>query len=184
MTPRHIAHSERLLVVVGPSGAGKDSVLRGWQRLAGSALHVTRRVITRPVDVNEDHESVSGQGFEALLADDQLATWWRANGLSYGIRHSELAPLAQGRWVAMNGSRAHLPALSVQAPRLRCIEITAKPELLRERIAARGREGSEDMRSRLSRELAVEAELTVANDGAVGDAVHAVHAWWRSLADR
>jgi ribose 1,5-bisphosphokinase len=184
MTPAPIAHAERLIVVVGPSGAGKDSVLRAWHRLAGSALHVAQRVITRPADVSENCESVTGQSFERLLADNQLATWWRANGLSYGIRHSELALLAEGHWVAMNSSRAHLPVLRAQAPQLHCIEITAAPALRLERIAARGREGSQDTQSRLSREFPVEADLTLANDGALGDTVGVLHAWWRSMADR
>jgi len=180
-SPASISHGEHLIVVVGPSGAGKDSVLRGWKRLAGDALHVARRTITRPTDVNEDHESVTGAGFEQLLADDQLATWWHANGLSYGIRRSELAPLARGLWVAMNGSRAHLPVLRAQAPRLHCVEITAPPELLRKRIAERGREGSEDMHFRLSRVLPVKADLTLSNEGALDDTVQALHAWWLSL---
>ena len=183
MTLHPIAHSQRLLVVVGPSGAGKDSVLRAWRRLAGDALHVTRRVITRPADVNEDHESVTGAAFEALLANGQLATWWRANGLSYGIRQSEFAPLSQCRWVAMNGSRAHLPTLRTQAPELCCIEITAAPQVLRARIAARRREGSEDMSARLSRQLPIDADLTLTNDGALNDTVRALDAWWRALPD-
>ena len=55
-----IAQSERLLAVVGPSGAGKDSVLAAWRALqqqqqatphAPAALpHYARRVITRAAD--------------------------------------------------------------------------------------------------------------------------------------
>lgn len=178
MTFAHIPHSDRLLVVVGPSGAGKDSVLRAWLPRTGGALHLARRVITRSADAHENHESTTGSGFEALLAANQLATWWRAHGLSYGVRHGEFAPLAHGRWVVMNGSREHLPRLRSQAPGLRCIEITAPPEVLHTRITARAREGTAAATARLSRRVTVQADLTLNNDRPLETTVEALQQWW------
>jgi ribose 1,5-bisphosphokinase len=89
-----IAGARRLIVVVGPSGAGKDSVLRGW-RAAPDAPHFAQRVITRAPDATESHEAVVPGDFAGLRAQGLLATWWRAHGLDYGVRRAQLEPLAQ-----------------------------------------------------------------------------------------
>jgi ribose 1,5-bisphosphokinase PhnN len=112
-----IPGSERLLVVVGPSGAGKDSVLAAWRhRLGAFPVHFAQRVISRQADANEQHEPISACDFARAVAAGELATWWHAHGLSYGLRWRELSPMAQARWVVVNGSREHLPALRRQGP--------------------------------------------------------------------
>ena len=177
-----IAGSQRLIVVVGPSGAGKDSVLRGWRdALGGAAPAFARRVITRAPDATEDHEAVTPGDFAGLRAQGLLATWWQAHGLDYGTRTRELAPLAADRWVVLNGSRAHLPALRAQAPGLRVVEVSAPAHLLAQRLAARGREEASTRERRLSRavDAAVGADLVLVNDGELRHSVDALVHWWR-----
>jgi len=177
-----IAGARRLIVVVGPSGAGKDSMLRGW-RAASAAPHFAQRVITRASDANESHEAVSLGDFAGLRSQGLLATWWQAHGLDYGVRRSQLEPLAAGRWVVMNGSRAHLPALRAQAPGLRVVEISAPSHVLAQRLAARAREDAAGRDSRLGRlvETPVEAELVLINDGELQRGVDTLVQWWQSL---
>ena len=181
-----IAHSERLVVVVGASGVGKDSILRAWrERLDDAAVHFARRTITRPPDAHEGHDAALPQAFERLRQGGAFATWWRAHDLDYGLAQSELRGLAQGRWVVVNGSRAHLPALRRQAPRLRVVEITASPAAQARRLAARGREDAQGQHGRLARRVdaTVDAALVLVNDGTLAQAVDALDAWWRSLGD-
>jgi phosphonate metabolism protein PhnN/1,5-bisphosphokinase (PRPP-forming) len=176
-----IPNSERLLVIVGASGAGKDTVLRAWRRQLGAKpVHFAQRVITRMPDGNEDHESVSGEGFRRLVEGAELATWWKANGLSYGIRWRELAAISHGESVVMNGSRAHLPALRTQAPALRAVEIGASDETLSHRLAARGREAEPAIRSRLQRRIPATVDVVVMNDGPIEGAVETLHTWWEA----
>ena len=179
-----IAGAGRLIVVVGPSGAGKDSVLRGW-RAAPDAPHFAQRVITRAPDATEQHEAVVPGDFAGLRAQGLLATWWRAHGLDYGVRCSQLEPLARGRWVVVNGSRAHLPALRAQAPGLRVVEIGAPAHVLAQRLAARAREDAAGRESRLGRlvDTPVEAELVLINDGELQRSVDRLVQWWQSLPD-
>jgi ribose 1,5-bisphosphokinase len=184
-----IPHSQRLVVVVGPSGAGKDSVLRAWRdRLALSDVthdvHFAQRLITRPPDSNEAHESVDEAMFGTLRMLHELATWWHAHGLLYGVRWHELATLARGGWVVMNGSRAHLPTLRRQAPRLHAVQISASPELRSQRLAARGREGTVEVERRLARDANTPVDLQLDNNGALADAVGALHTWWAALPRR
>ena len=178
-----IAGGQRLIVVVGPSGAGKDSVLRGWRATLGDAAPaVARRVITRAPDATESHEAVSPGDFAGLRARGLLATWWQAHGLDYGVRRSELAPLADGRWVVLNGSRAHLPALRAQAPGLRVVSVAAPAHVLASRLAARGREDAPARAARLARAVAMPeaADLRLVNDGDLEACVEALSRWWET----
>ena len=177
-----IAGARRLIVVVGPSGAGKDSLLRGW-RAAPAPPAFAQRVITRAPDAHEAHEAVTPGDFSGLHARGLLATWWQAHGLDYGVRRSQFEPLAEGRWVVLNGSRAHLPALRAQAPGLRVVSVSAPAAVLASRLAARGREDAAARDARLARALAapVAADLDLVNDGDLGECVAALARWWNAM---
>ncbi len=180
---RPIAGSGRLIVVVGPSGAGKDSVLRGWRAALGSdAPALAQRVITRAPDAAESHEAVTADDFAGMRSQGLLATWWHAHGLDYGVRWRQLDPLAAGRWVVLNGSRAHLPALRAQAPGLRVVQISAPADVLARRLAERAREDAAARDSRLARAVAVpvDADLVLVNDGELRHCVDRLVQWWQA----
>lgn len=139
-----------LFAVVGASGAGKDTLLDGL-RTARPDIHRARRTISRPAAPSEQFESVTAPAFEALSAAGAFALAWRAHGLGYGIRHPELAPLAEGRTVIFNGSRKALPLILARYPALQVVEVVVSPEVLAARLAARGRESAEEIALRLQR---------------------------------
>ena len=85
----------RLFVVVGASGAGKDTLLAGAVK-ADPTLYWARRVITRPeVSGGEPFEGVDRASFDARRAAGEFALNWEAHGLSYGVPKAELAPLSR-----------------------------------------------------------------------------------------
>lgn len=174
--------SERLIVVVGPSGAGKDSVIAAWlsAQPASQRPHRARRTITRAADVHEDHEPLDAASFAAAAAAGAFAFDWQAHGLHYGIRHAELAALAAGGWVAMNGSRGHLPRLRLSAPLARVVEIDAPAGVRALRLRSRGREAAAEHPARLAREVdGGAAALRVLNAGRLEEAVATLDGWWR-----
>lgn len=144
----------RLIYVIGPSGAGKDSVL-GWLREnlpKEMPVHWARRTITRPAAAGgEAHEATDVQGFEKLRSQNALALAWHANGLHYGIRRTELARLQQGHWVLVNGSRGHLPCVLQSHPGLQVVHITADAATLLQRLTQRQRETAEQIQQRVAR---------------------------------
>jgi phosphonate metabolism protein PhnN/1,5-bisphosphokinase (PRPP-forming) len=141
----------RLFVVVGPSGAGKDTLLAGAVA-ADPRLHWARRVITRPSSAGgEPFEGVDETEYAARLARGEFALHWQAHGLHYGVPSVELAPLAQGRDVMVNGSRAALAEAQAAFPALTVLHITAPLDVLADRLAARGRETRADIAARLAR---------------------------------
>jgi ribose 1,5-bisphosphokinase len=148
----------KLIYVVGPSGAGKDSLLN-WLRMqlpAQLPIAWARRTINRACTADgELHESVATTQFNRLFEGHEFAMHWAANEHLYGIRHTELGPLTQQQWVFVNGSRAHLPQAAQRYPGLTVLHITAEIEVLRQRLLGRGRESHEAIESRLHRNLAL-----------------------------
>lgn len=168
--------NRRLVYVMGPSGAGKDSVL-GWLRQhlpAGLPVHWARRTITRPAQAGgEAHESVDGVQFEALQATGAFALAWRANGLCYGIRHEQLHGLQSGSWVLVNGSRGHFPEALARYPGATGLHITAPADVLERRLLARGRESAAQVQARVARAAAFELPagvIELCNDGSLEEA--------------
>lgn len=168
-----------LFYIVGPSGAGKDTLIAGaLARLAGTGRWVgAQRWITRSDAIGEEHAAVDRATFEALRAEGRVLHSWEAHGLGYALPTTILDDLAGGRSVLANGSRAAIPELGGRVSRFVVIEVTAPVEVLRARILARGRENGEAVEHRLARAvepLAVAGDFArIVNDGAVDDAVEA-----------
>jgi ribose 1,5-bisphosphokinase len=154
-----------LILVVGPSGAGKDTVL-GLARQALAAyerFRFVRRVITRPADAGgEDHEAVT----EAAFALRAFALDWQAHGLHYGIPIDVTDDISRGIVVVANVSRGVIAQAAEIYP-VRVIEVTAPPDILAQRLAARGRETADDIMKRLARDVPIPDHVavdTIVND--------------------
>jgi phosphonate metabolism protein PhnN/1,5-bisphosphokinase (PRPP-forming) len=165
-----------LVLVVGPSGAGKDTLLEGARQILGSdpRFHFIRRSITRPADQGpERHEPLDEAAFEQRRAAGGFALTWRAHGLLYGVPADITLHLEQGRVVVANVSRT-VVAEAATRYRVRVIEVTAPPDLLARRLAARGREDALDAARRLARSVPMPADIskeTVQNDGTIEQGV-------------
>jgi len=143
------------MFVVGPSGAGKDSLIDGARAVLDPNHYCfARRTITRPAEaVGEDHEACSTEEFNARVAAGQFLASWHAHGLSYGLPVSLLDNIFAGQHVIANGSRNLVAELAAKIPSFVLIEITASAGILAQRLAARGRESQEDIAKRLNRHV-------------------------------
>lgn len=168
----------RLVLVVGPSGAGKDSVI-SWARAriegGPDTEHVrfAQRTVTRPADAGgERHIAVDRAGFDRLRSAGAFALCWSANGHSYGIGREIEAWLEQGRTVVVSASRANLPEALRSFPRARVALVTASPSVLRSRLLSRARESQAEIEARLARAGALDLPpgieaVEIVNDGAL-----------------
>lgn len=142
-----------LVMVVGPSGGGKDTLISGAKDIFSDAptVHFPRRLITRIADQQaEDHDTLTEQEFADCLKTGQFALHWSAHGLSYGISSEIDRKLHDGVCVVFNGSRSVIAKAS-QKYFLVVVEVTAPIDVLAERLVSRGREPREDILRRLKR---------------------------------
>jgi len=149
-----------MVVVVGPSGAGKDTVMREAAPYLASLSDVefVKRVVTRPSDpAREDHHSVNQEEFNEIAGDDGFAVTWTAHNLSYGVPAETLAQVENGGVRIVNGSRAALPGFRRVYSRTMAIWITAPVDVLAARLAKRKNESAEDTKARLERSIAIDA---------------------------
>jgi len=139
--------------VVGPSGAGKDSLIDGArQQLDPNQFIFAKRTITRPADSGgEAHQACTEAEFTLLEQQGKFLITWQAHELSYGLPNTLLEALATGQHVIANGSRAMVAKLSARVPNLVVIEIGAPSEILAQRLSQRGRESAVDVAKRLVR---------------------------------
>lgn len=137
-----------IFAVVGPSGAGKDTLIRG-ALAARPDLKLVRRVISRPTEAGgEAFDGVTPEDFARRQTRGDFALSWQAHGLSYGLPRDQLTGPGD---VLFNGSRAALPEAARLFPGLRVILVTAPDIVLAARLAARGRETAAEIRARLGR---------------------------------
>lgn len=142
--------------VVGPSGAGKDTLMDAARvTLKDDArFHFVRRIITRPqMPGTEDHDSLDEAAFIKAQGEGAFAFNWQAHGLHYGLPKRLWTEITDGRVVIANISRRVLDDVRRLFPSRRIILITARPEVLAERLFARGRESREEIELRLLREV-------------------------------
>jgi phosphonate metabolism protein PhnN/1,5-bisphosphokinase (PRPP-forming) len=151
-----------LVLVVGPSGAGKDTLINAAKAVLAedSRFVFPRRVVTRPaVAALEDHDSVTAEQFALQEANGAYALSWDAHGLQYGLPASLRDDIAAGRVVVVNGSRAMVGTARDKFPGTVVVVVGATPEVRALRLAGRGRETAAEVSARLAREV----EMTIPN---------------------
>jgi ribose 1,5-bisphosphokinase len=144
------------VAVVGPSGAGKDTLIAHAREVLADEPQVdfVRRVITRPCDgTTEVHDSMDDAAFAAAEAKGAFALTWEAHGLRYGLPAGIDIAIDNGHVVVANLSRGALPALRRRYANVAVVEVTADPEILASRLAGRGRESREEILARLERTI-------------------------------
>lgn len=154
---KSISRDGALVFVVGPSGAGKDTLLREARaRLsADERYRFVRRAITRAPGVDEDSDSFTDESFAAAASRGAFALSWEAHGLSYGIPAIIDTWLAEGRVVIANGSRAALNVALDKYPELKIVNIVVPRDVLAARLRSRSRESYGAITARLARSEAV-----------------------------
>ena len=152
-----------LVLVVGPSGVGKDTLLDAARdRLAqDKQFCFPRRCITRPAGtVGEIHIPVRPEDFGQMARQGAFLLSWKAHDLGYGIPRHVLEEVEAGKTVIVNVSRSVIDDACelVGRKNVRVVNIRASAAALRKRLEARGREDALDIERRLARASAYQLD--------------------------
>lgn len=163
----------RLVLVVGPSGAGKDTLI-GLARAAcadDGTIAFPRRVVTREPSSFEDNEQMSLEAFRQAQAQGEFAVHWEAHSHCYALRRAIDDQLRAGRAVVANVSRTVVEAMRRTYLDVVVVSITAPPEILGQRLAGRARGSDGRVADRLSRtvDAVATADVTIMNVGSAED---------------
>src|SRR5262249_49191975 len=150
----------RLVAVVGPSGAGKDTLIGMARAESDASVVFPRRVVTRAPTTAEDHDSVDVDVFDAHVAAGGFAFSWEAHGLKYGIPSTIDRDIDAGRTVVCNVSRSIVSHLRNRYARCTVVLVTAPQDVLLARLALRQRPSDGDILQRIAREAPLAGELS------------------------
>lgn len=146
--------SGKLFYVIGPSGSGKDSLIKFARSRLGSVGKIifAHRYITRPPEAQgENHIYLSDKEFENRKNQGSFSMHWESHDLYYGIGSEINLWLANGYDVVVNGSRAYLSNAIKIYPEIQVILVSTSTEVLRNRLLKRNRETPEKIEKRLHR---------------------------------
>jgi len=168
----------RLILILGPSGVGKDTLIDGLraQYEGDSRVLFARRTITRPAgDASEQHDPLTTAAFLEKEAQGAFAVTWEANGLYYGLPRDLLDHVAGGGVGIANGSRGALTDIRSVFRNLTVVLIEVSPDELARRLRARGRETEAEIVARLERARTLKLDdpdvIRIDNSGPPADGV-------------
>jgi guanylate kinase len=145
----------RLIVVSGPSGAGKDTLiqaaLESIPELALIASATTRKPRDGEVD-GRDHLFLSREEFERWIEEDRLLEWAEYSGNLYGTpKHSVEELLYSGRSVILRIELQGARQIKERLPDAVMVFVRAPSlEETRRRLESRATETSESVESRMA----------------------------------
>lgn len=143
----------RLVLVVGPSGAGKDTLLDLAKAACAddSAVVFPKRTVTREASSFEDNESISPADFAQAHARGAFAVHWQAHGLYYGLPRSIVEDIRAGYTIVANVSRTVIASCRAAFANVTVVSVTAPSDVLAQRLAGRARSSDGKIDDRLRR---------------------------------
>ena len=144
----------KILLITGPSGAGKDSLLRiaSLHFKEDQRFTFVRRYITRQPDANEQNFFVDSAAFSLLSINNFFISRWQAHGNLYGIPRNELPEPHENKLAVISISRGNTGDFENVFDQVITLGVEVDPDILHRRLQARGREDEKGIEERLCRQ--------------------------------
>ncbi|TET01923.1 MAG: phosphonate metabolism protein/1,5-bisphosphokinase (PRPP-forming) PhnN [Promethearchaeota archaeon] len=161
-----------LVLVVGNSGSGKDSIISGVVKRFPSDLkeiHLTQRYITRPASETEDNIAITPEIFKEMSLQKKFAFEWHIYDLDYGVPIDIDDWLKKGHPVLVNVSRTIVKKARSIYRKILVVFIKVPFEITFQRIKERDRESGKQLQQRIQRakdnQTFPDADFVVDNSG-------------------
>ena len=168
----------KLVLVVGNSGSGKDSIISGVVKRFPSILkkiHLTQRYITRPASETEDNIAITPEIFKEMSHQKRFALEWHIYDLDYGVPIEIHDWLKKGHPVIVNVSRTIVKKARGIYRNIVVVFIKVPFEITLQRIKERARESGKLLQKRIQRakenQTFPEADFIVDNSGELESAI-------------
>lgn len=169
----------KLILVVGNSGSGKDSIMRGVIERYPSdlkSLYLTQRYITRPYSDTEDYIAIKPDDFKKLSLQGEFVLEWHIYGLDYGIPIEIDDWLEKGHPVLVNVSRTIIKKARKMYQNILVVFIYVPFEITLKRVKERARESGVRLEERILRarqnQDVPDADFIVDNSGDLEEAIN------------
>ena len=152
-TEQRLIGPGRLVLIVGPSGAGKDTLIAlvREQCANDAGIVFARRTVTREATAAEDNTHIEVAAFHVAAARGDFALHWQAHGHCYGLPRGIDDDIRRDCTVVANVSRTVIAAARQTYADVLVVAITAPPEVLTQRLSQRGRSSDGVLGDRLTR---------------------------------
>ncbi|MFX0075018.1 MAG: phosphonate metabolism protein/1,5-bisphosphokinase (PRPP-forming) PhnN [Candidatus Hermodarchaeota archaeon] len=143
-----------LVLVVGNSGSGKDSIMQGVKEGFPTkfiSLYLTQRYITRPSSETENNIYVTPEEFKKMSEKGKFALEWHIYGLDYGVPIEIDDWLKKGHIVLVNVSRSIVKKARENYQNIIVVFIEVPFEITLKRVKQRAREGGGRLEERIQR---------------------------------
>ncbi|MFX0043835.1 MAG: phosphonate metabolism protein/1,5-bisphosphokinase (PRPP-forming) PhnN [Candidatus Hodarchaeota archaeon] len=168
-----------LILVVGNSGSGKDSIINGASEkypLDLKKVYCAKRYITRPPSETEDNYYISSEEYNEMRKQGKFALEWQIYGLDYGVPIEIDNWLKNGYTVIVNVSRTIINNTRKKYTNVKVVFIEVPFDITLLRLKNRERESEQRMKERIERarnnQKYPEADFVVDNSGELDDAIN------------
>lgn len=164
--PKQCQTAGRLIVLTGPSGVGKGTLVRSLLQ-SHPELYLSISVTTRsprPGEINAKHYYfVSREQFDMMIAQEELLEWAQFAGNCYGTPRKQVEEkIQQGKWVLLEIELDGARQIRTSFPEaMRIFILPPSMQELEQRLRGRGQDSEEAMARRLRR---AEEEINAAGE--------------------
>ncbi len=136
----------KIILIVGPSGVGKDTLIKETKKYL-SEVNFVNRYITRKPDLNESNYYLDSYAFELLKHNSFFISTWQAHNYYYGIAKNSI----ESGLNIISISRSKIKDFENIYDKVYTININVPKEILKKRLLLRARESEEEIDLRLKR---------------------------------